>query len=73
MDNLDNQSRFPFKRLFGHGLMARKWDNIRVQRVGGRGSNVDYDMGNLYSVKVSSVTNSLWRLPFNTLEITDLQ
>ncbi len=38
--------------------MARKWDNIRVQRVGGRGSNVDHDMGNLYSVKVSYATNS---------------
>ncbi len=59
MDNRDNQSRFPFKRLFGHGLMARKWDNIRVQRVGGRGSNVDYDMGNRYSVKVSYATNSV--------------
>ena len=37
--------------------MVRKWDNIRVQLVGGRGSNVDYDMGNLYSVKVSYATN----------------
>ncbi len=42
--------------------MVRKWDNIRVQLVGGRGSNVDYDMGNRYSVKVSYATSFHYRL-----------